>query len=179
MPNLVSQTFSSPCVLDKIQARVFSISNFLVRFLKHRNSDNSRTSNNINLRLGPISKLKKTNTMGSNKILKTIYEQFMTYLTIFGLTVDLEQTRSCIMDIWSIFLRISSVTTVDLTKTGNRIKESLRQPWYYSFEKGTFCPKMINLCKIIFLRFRGCGDVNIFFGTTYVFTNILNFWLLA
>ena len=96
--NLVSLTRSSPKILDQIQTRAFSMSRFLVRFLKNKNSSDYRTRNNIDLKLGPLSKLDKRHTMTSKKTLKALYWQFMRYSSIFGYMVDLEKSRSRLMD---------------------------------------------------------------------------------
>ena len=63
MSNLESIFFSSPPILHKIQGLVFSIPKFLVRSLTNKNCHNSRTSNDIKMKLGPLSKLDEGNAM--------------------------------------------------------------------------------------------------------------------
>ena len=62
MPSLVCLTRFSLQVLDKIQTGVFPISRFLVKFLINKNCYNSRTSNDIHMKLEPVIKLDKRDT---------------------------------------------------------------------------------------------------------------------
>ena len=57
MPNLVLLICPSPWILDKNQTGVIPISRFC-----NKNCENSRTSNNINMKIGPIHKLAKKST---------------------------------------------------------------------------------------------------------------------
>ena len=57
MPNLVLLICPSPWILDKNQTGVIPISRFC-----NKNCENSRTSNNINMKIGPIHKLVKKST---------------------------------------------------------------------------------------------------------------------
>ena len=67
MPNLVSLTHPSLQVLDKTQTLVFSIFGFLVSHLQ-KSYHNSRTTNDIDMKLGPITKFDKKNTATSEKL---------------------------------------------------------------------------------------------------------------
>ena len=67
MPNLVSLTLPNLPILDKIQTRVFPISRFLVKSLINKICDNSRTSNDTDMKLEPETKLDKRNTTASKK----------------------------------------------------------------------------------------------------------------
>ena len=67
MPNLVSLTRPSLQILDEIQTGVFPISGFLVKSLINKNGHNSRTSNDIVMKLGPATKLDKRNRATSKK----------------------------------------------------------------------------------------------------------------
>ena len=67
MPNLVSLTLPNLLILDKIQTRVFPISRFLVKSLINKICDNSRTSNDTDMKLEPETKLDKRNTTASKK----------------------------------------------------------------------------------------------------------------
>ena len=62
MPNVVFLTPSSLQILDKAQTGVFSISQFLVKSLIHKNCHNFRTCNDIGVKLRPLTKLEKRNT---------------------------------------------------------------------------------------------------------------------
>ena len=61
MPNLVSLTHSSLQILSKTQTRVFSISRFLIKFLINKCCKNSRTSNDIGMKLRAVAKLDMRN----------------------------------------------------------------------------------------------------------------------
>ena len=52
---------------DQNSDRVFSISGFLVKSLINKNCPNSKTSNNIDMKLGPVTKLGEKNTTTSKK----------------------------------------------------------------------------------------------------------------
>ena len=68
MPNLVSLTRSSFQILDKHQMGVFSISGFLFKsFVNKICKHNSRSSNDIDVKLEPTIKLDKKNTTTSKK----------------------------------------------------------------------------------------------------------------
>ena len=62
MSNLVSLTCVSLHILDKTQTEVISISGFLIKSLINKNCQNSKTNKDINMKLGPLTKLAKTNT---------------------------------------------------------------------------------------------------------------------
>ena len=64
MSNLVSLTCPSLQILDKSQTGLFLISGFLVKSVINKNCHNSRTINNIGIKLGPATKLeiRKTTT---------------------------------------------------------------------------------------------------------------------
>ena len=57
MPSLISLTCSIPRILDKTQARVFRISGFVAKPIIKKNNQRPRTSNDIDMELGPLSKL--------------------------------------------------------------------------------------------------------------------------
>ena len=61
MPNLVFPTCPSLQILYKTQAGVFPNSRFLVKSLIIENCHNSRTSDDIDMKLGPVYKLYKRN----------------------------------------------------------------------------------------------------------------------
>ena len=113
MPNLVSLTYFNPRVMNKVQARVFSISRFLVKCIIKNFCHNSRNSTNIDMKLGSLSKLDKRNTMASKKWLwhhRGIYDVIV---------------KSRNLNAWPITLTFSLVTNFYLTNDENRIKKSL------------------------------------------------------
>ena len=61
MPDLLSLTCSSLQILDKIQTGLFPISGSVVEYTINKNWHNSRTSNDIYLKLGSITKLETRN----------------------------------------------------------------------------------------------------------------------
>ena len=98
MLNLVNLTCPSLQILGKTQTEVFSISRFLVNLLWKKivqNENNSRTSDDIDVKLGPVTKLDKRNkttskdddAMSENydvNAIFLIYSQFgaITYVSI-------------------------------------------------------------------------------------------------
>ena len=69
MPNLVSLTPPSPQILGKTQMGVFLISRFLVNPVVILTwSIHSKTSGDIDTKLGPVAKLNKRNKTTSKKI---------------------------------------------------------------------------------------------------------------
>ena len=125
MPNLVSLTRLSLQILDKTLTGVFSIYRFLVKSFINKNCQNSRTSNDIDLKLGQVTKLDKRNTTRLKHLTKTSCQQAMT-LFFFGFVVD--------FDVWSIILKFSLIATSYVTKIQNRTKKSLIQLSYYCFQ---------------------------------------------
>ena len=67
MPNLVSLTCSCLKILGKTQMGLFSVSGF-GQSLRKENCQNSRTNNDIDMKLGPVTKLDKRNKATSKKI---------------------------------------------------------------------------------------------------------------
>ena len=62
MPNLISLTHLNLQILHKNQTEIFIISGFLVKSLIKKNCHNSRTSNVIDMKLEPLTRLTKENT---------------------------------------------------------------------------------------------------------------------
>ena len=65
MPNLLFINSSNLQILFKILTEVFSVSEFLVKSHMIKNCYNSKTSKDIDMKLGPLSKLEKRNKMTS------------------------------------------------------------------------------------------------------------------
>ena len=73
MPNLVFVTLPSPEVLDKNQNVPFPILGFLVKSLINKYCHDSRTSNVIDMKLRPVTKLdKRTTTKSEKKLMMTL-----------------------------------------------------------------------------------------------------------
>ena len=67
IPNLVSVTCSSPWILAEPQIGLFSVSRFLVKSFIYKNYHNSRTNNDINMKLGLLTTMKKINMAQTKK----------------------------------------------------------------------------------------------------------------
>ena len=67
IPNLIFLTRPSPHILVKTQTGVFPIFRFLVKSLTNKIYHKSRTSNGIDIKLGPVTELDMKNTTMSNK----------------------------------------------------------------------------------------------------------------
>ena len=83
MTNLVTLTGHSLQILDETQTRVFSIFGYLVKCLINKNCPNSRTSNCIDMKLGPATKLDKGYKTTSKKVdndpVSTNYDIFVIF----------------------------------------------------------------------------------------------------
>ena len=84
------------------------------------NCHTSRTSNDIDIILEPVSKLDKRNTTTSKKLAMTSCRQIVTSLSFFQFMTNLEQSGSRILDAWSVKLTFSLMVTFYITKTENR-----------------------------------------------------------
>ena len=86
MPNLVSLTCPSLQILDKTQTGIFLISRFLVKSPINKNCQNSRTNDDIDLKLEPVTKLDKRHTISKkfdNDIVLGNFDVIITF-TISG-----------------------------------------------------------------------------------------------
>ena len=126
MPNLVSFTCPSLQILEKTQAR-FPNSGFLFQSLLKKICHDSRTSNDIDMKLGPITKLYKRNMEASKKFEDDIMSKNCDVLSFFWFMGNLEQPGSRISDARSVKLTFSLKATFYLTKTENKTKTSLPQ----------------------------------------------------
>ena len=91
----------------------------------------SKTSNDIDMKLGPVTKLDKKNA-ATLKLMMTSYLQIVTSLPFFRFMANLEQFGCRIPETWSVILVFS--LTFYLTKTVNRTKKSLTPLSYYCIE---------------------------------------------
>ena len=96
MPNLVSLTCPSLQILDKSQTGVFPI------YLVKENCHNSRTSSDIDMKLGPVTKLDKRDTATSKKIDDNVMSVNCDATVIFLIFGNLEQSGSPTPDPWSV-----------------------------------------------------------------------------
>ena len=91
---------------------VFPISGLLVKSLINKNCDNTWTSNNINIKLGPVTKIDKRNrSTQKNDTASSNYD----VIDIFTIYVYLQQSGSRISDTRSIFLTFSLIAVFYLT----------------------------------------------------------------
>lgn len=96
MPSLISLTCFIPRIVDKTQTMVFRISGFVAKPIVKKNNQRPRASNDIDMELGPLSKLIQGHCY---------------------FPVNLEELESLIPDGWSIIFNISSMTIFYLAKT--------------------------------------------------------------
>ena len=83
VPNLVSPTCHSLLILGKTQTGVFPISGFLVNPLQKKIVNNSRTGDDIDMKLGPITKLHKRNKITSKKFDDDVMSKNCDVIVIF------------------------------------------------------------------------------------------------
>ena len=101
MPNLVSLTSNSSQSPDIGQNSYGGISDSQIsgQSLIKENCHNSRTSDDIDMKLGPVTKLDKREIKRRQKYLAmTSCRQFVTSLLFFRFMANLEQSRSWIPD---------------------------------------------------------------------------------
>ena len=79
------------------------------------------------MKLGLVTKLDKSNTVTSKKMIMTSRRQIVTSLYFFQFMVTLQPSRSGILDLQSIKRTFSLIVTFYLTKPENRTKKSLIQ----------------------------------------------------
>ena len=143
MPNLVFHNLSQS--QDVGQNSDAGISNFRIAGqipLIDKNCHNFRVSNDIDMKCGPVIKLDKRNTATSKNLTMVSCRQIVTSLSFFQFMANLEQSRSC--KICKIYIFIN----LYLTKTENRIEESLKRLSYYCLElRYYFFKKMLIFCK--------------------------------
>ena len=99
------------------------------------NCYNSRTSDNIDMKLGAVTKLNKRNKTTSKKCDDDVMSENCNVIVIFfGFLASLEQSGGRIPDTESAEVMLSVTVTFSLTKTKNRTKKSLTQLSHYCFE---------------------------------------------
>ena len=85
MPNLVFPTCPSLQILGKTQSGVFPISGFLVKSLIKENCHNSRTSDDTDMKHGPVTKLYKRNKTSSKNVDDGIMLENCDIIVIFSI----------------------------------------------------------------------------------------------
>ena len=96
------------------------------------NCDNSQTSNDIDMKFGPVTRLGNRNTPSLKNWRWYHVGKFLTSVSFFQ--VNLKQFGSQISDAWSVKLTCSLVVTFHLTNIDNRTKKSLTQLSCYCFD---------------------------------------------
>ena len=96
-----------------------SISDFRIsgQFLIKENLHNSGTSNDIDMKLGPVTKLGKKNKKTSKILTMTPCHKIVASLPSFQFVANLRQSRSQIPDALSVKLTVSLKVTFYYTKT--------------------------------------------------------------
>ena len=112
------------------------ISDFRIsgQFLNKKNCHNSRTSDHIDIKLGPVTKIDKKNKTHQKKIYVDVMSEIMTSLSFSGFLANLEQSCDRIPNTESANVMFLVIGTFCLTKTENRTKKSLTQLSHYCFE---------------------------------------------
>ena len=126
MPNLVFPTYPSFQIFAKTQTGVFLNSGFQVKSLIKENCHNSKTSDVINMKLGPVTKLyKKNKTMSKNfddEVMSKICDVIVIF-SIYGQFGAIRKPQSG----RRVFNTYVFINTFYLIKTENRTKKSLTQ----------------------------------------------------
>ena len=130
-------THNLPQCPDIGQNLDWGISDFRIsgQFLIKVNCQNFRTSDDIDMKLGPVTKLDKSNKRTSEKLMMALCRQIAASLLFFQFMANLEQTGSRIPDAYSAKLTFSLTVTFYLTKTENRTKKFLTQLLHIVFIK--------------------------------------------
>ena len=134
MPDLISITCPSLQIFGKTQT---GTSNFRIsgQFLIKENCHNFRTSDDIHMKLRPVTKIDKRNkTTPKKKLAMTSCQKIVTPLSFFGFMANLEQSGGLITDTKSAKVTFPLIVTFCLGKNENRTIESLTQLSHYCFE---------------------------------------------
>ena len=98
------------------------------------NCYNSRASDDIDKKLGPVTKLDKRKISTSKKFNVDLMSENYDVIVIFGFLANLEQSGDRIPDTESAKVMFSVIGTICLTKSSNRTKKSPAQLSHYFFE---------------------------------------------
>ena len=85
MRNLAFPIYSSLQILGKTQTEVFPNSRFLLEYLIKENCHNSRTSDDIDMKLGPVTKIYKRNKTTSKNFDDEIMTENCGFIVIFSI----------------------------------------------------------------------------------------------
>ena len=133
VPNLVSITHPTQS-LDIGQNSDWGISDFWIsgQSLIKENCHNSRTIDDIDMKLGPVTKLDKWNKKTSEKIDVDVVSENCDVIAIFRIFGQFGAIQR--LDSEPAKVIFSVIVTFCLTKTENRTKKSLTQLSHYYFE---------------------------------------------
>ena len=108
---------------------------WLVLYLHNvnKNGDNSKTSHHIDVKLGPVTKLDKGNTVTSKKINENVISTNCGVIFFFLFMANLQASGNWIPGAWSIKLTFSLTITSYFTQPEKRTKKSLIQFSFYCF----------------------------------------------
>ena len=98
------------------------------------NCYNSTASDDIDKKLGPVTKLDKRKISTSKKFNVDLMSENYDVIVIFGFLANLEQSGDRIPDTESAKVMFSVIGTICLTKSSNRTKKSPAQLSHYFFE---------------------------------------------
>ena len=112
------------------------ISDFRIsgQFLTKENCYNSRTSDDIDMKIEPVTRLDKRNKTKLQNLTMTSCREIVTLLSFFGFFANSEQSGDWIAETESAKVIFSVIGTFCLTKSENRTKKSLTQVSHYCFE---------------------------------------------
>ena len=112
------------------------ISDFQIsgQFLIKENCYNSRTRDDIDMKIEPVTKLDKRNKTKLQNLAMTPCREIVTLLPFFRFLANSEQSGGWIADTESAKVTFSVIGTFCLTKSENRTKKSLTQVSHYCFE---------------------------------------------
>ena len=119
----------SPCIAQNLDSGIadFWISGqtLVNKSCTETSYRSSRISNGSHMRLGPVTKIGKSNMTKLKILTVTFCQQIMTSLPFFQFMASIEQCGCQILDAWSP--KFSLITTFYQTKTENKTKNSLTQ----------------------------------------------------
>ena len=98
------------------------------------NFHNSRTSDDIDMKLQPVTKIDKRNKTTSKNLTMRYCQKIVTSLPFFQYMANSEQPRSRILDALSVKLIFLLIVIFYLTKTEIISKKSLTKLSHYRFE---------------------------------------------
>ena len=98
------------------------------------NCYNSTASDDIDKKLGPVTKLDKRKISTSKKFNVDLMSENYDVIVIFGFLANLKQSGDRIPDTESAKVMFSVIGTICLTKSSNRTKKSPAQLSHYFFE---------------------------------------------